>query len=66
MNGPGHQLLAGSGLTENENGRIAGGNLFNFIENIIERVTLADNVLMIVLRFDFFLQIRSLDLQFIF
>ena len=55
MNGPGHQLLAGSGLTKNENSRIAGGNLLNLIENVIDLVTLTDNVFMVVFQFNFFL-----------
>jgi len=38
MNGPGHQFLAGSGFTKNENDRITGGNLFNLIEHIIEQI----------------------------
>jgi hypothetical protein len=43
MNGPSDQFLAGSGLTQNENGRITGGNLLNLIENVIEPVTLTNN-----------------------
>ena len=51
MNGAGYQLLAGSGLTKNENGCITGSNLFHLIEHIFKPVTLPDNVLIVVFQF---------------
>ena len=66
MNGPGDQLFAGPGLPENQDDRIAAGNLFNLIEHVIEPVTLTDNVLMVVLQLDFLLQIRPLGFKLVF
>jgi hypothetical protein len=60
VDGASDQLFAASGLAENQNGRIGGGNLFNLIEHVIDLVTMTDSVLVVVHQFDFRAQIRSL------
>ena len=66
MNGSGDQLLAGSGLTKNEYGRVCRCNLLNLIEYVIQIVALADNVFKIVFQFDFFLKISPFSFKIFF
>ena len=66
MHGAGNQLLAGPCLTKNQDDGITGGNLSYLIEDVPEPIALADNILIVVLQFDFILQIGSFRLQLVF
>jgi hypothetical protein len=61
-----HQLLAGSGFSENQDICIRAGDLFNLVKHVIDGITFADDVLMVVFQFDFFLKIGSLGFELVF
>ena len=63
VNGPSHQLLAGSRLAENQDRRIAAGNLLYFIEHVFERIALTDYFFVVVFQFNLCLQIGSFRFQ---
>src|SRR5262245_2673141 len=63
MYSSGHEFLAGSGFAANQNGRIAGSNLFYAPQNLFERGATTDNLFEIMLCLDLLLEINVLDLQ---
>src|SRR5262244_2342566 len=63
MYGSGDEFLAGSGFAANQNGRIAGSDLFYAPQNFLESGTPTDNLFEIMLCLDLLLEINVLDLQ---
>jgi hypothetical protein len=57
VDGPGDQLLAGSGLPGEENGRISLGDTIDLFERLQQGRALADDLFEVVNRFDFFLKV---------
>src|SRR5262249_49497451 len=64
MDGARDQLLAGSGLAEDENRRIRRSHDLDLLENVGKRTTLADDVAERMLGMNFALQVESLLGQF--
>ena len=65
MNGTRQQLLAGSGLSLNENGGVGGRHGFNLLEDAAQAGALAHNVLEAVFKIDFVLEVLLLLAQLV-
>ena len=66
MNRSRHQLFAGSDFAEKQERFVsAAGDLLDLIENVIDPITLTNNVFMVVFQLDFFLKIRSLSFKLV-
>jgi len=63
---PGNQLLTGTCLPENEDRGIRGRNLFNLEQNILERITAPDDIIIIAFQCDLFTEIGLLRLNLLF
>ena len=63
MDRPGHQLLAGPGLAQNEHGGVGGGHLLDQAQDLLEGGTASDDGLEVVVALDLFLEIAVLRLQ---
>ncbi len=63
MNGPGDKFLAHTGFTEQQDGRVGGGDLLRPEEDGLEDVTLADDPVDVVLSLDLFAQIDVFRLE---
>src|SRR5207245_7483352 len=60
VDGAGDQLLAGSGLSGDEDGRGGLGDAVHFFQRVQQGRALADDLLEVVNRFDFFLEVDVL------
>ena len=63
MDRPGHQLLTGPGLAQNEHGSIGGGHLLDQAEDLREGRTASDDVLEVVCELALLLERQVLRLQ---
>ena len=60
MDGPGDQLLARAGLAVNQDGRVRGGDAADLVEHGGQRGAPADDLLEVVDRLDFLLEVEVL------
>ncbi len=63
VNRPGDQLLARAGFSEDEGGRIGGGNLIHLVEHVFQCIAAADDLLKIVYGADFLLEVGTFGFE---
>ena len=63
MNRPRNELFARPGFPKKNHRGILGGNHFNPVQHILQRLTLADDIFKVMFQFDLFLQVGAFSLQ---